>query len=707
MKNFSKTLLSSLLTASLTLNVMPTASADETTAPSDTTPKPDTPGQLTEILPENVSFQYISTVYNGKEQKPAVTVKSGETVLAENTDFVVTYPSDCTNAGKKTITIKGAGNYSGSLSATYMIEPLDCSEKNSGVSVIVPNCFYTGMPLMPEVTVTVNGMTLGGEDFIIAFSDNVDITTDEKKAKCGITFRGNYSGSRTVGFDIAKAQQEDIGILLPVRPGERAVFDLNALLPAGASFGTPDYIRWEYPSDGIPKVAFNELSFTLRDDFSGDTAITVPVINSDSYEDYSIVIYPTAADKLIPTVSVKSPDREYNGEPITADVFASNGSYAAVDGKRIEGEWEFREEPPVLPCSKVPCVLTFTPNDPRYSRVDTVVFITISRIKMSDLKIKPQHSEISVWQPGQLVVSGIPEDYKGTFTLSCGDEKINVKEVPCDDVTQREFEVDFPMESGKYTFKAELSGDGIYLPASSQCSIIVGDYVPPEDKPSDKLTTAEELAALIASAAEESTVKAEGMRSVPSELVKSAADKRLTLEVKLNSRYTWIIDTARLPKISALDLDITTAVIPAVLLNKVGGENLCSFNAFAGGLGNAAKLRVTDEYKKDTFANLFLYSTSGELKFISCAPVGTDGGALLDIGASGKFAVMIDSETKLPGDANNDCKINVLDAIRMIELIMEEYPDYKSDIGKSDLNGDGTLDVRDVVLLVNSILEAN
>ncbi len=705
MKKFSKILLSSLATAPLLLNTLPFAAADETgAAPGASQTAPAKP---VELSGENISFQYVSTVFNGQEQKPAVTVRSGETVLAEKTDFTVTYPKDCVNAGKKTVTIEGIGKYSGKFSATYMIEPLDCSEKNSNVKISIADCYYSGMPLMPGVTITANGLTLESGDYILAFSDNVNATS-EKKAKCEITFRGNFSGSRIEEFDIAKTASKDFGIQVMVHNGDRIVYDLTPLKPEGAIFGTVKYYIWDYVEEHQPKIAFNELSFTVPDNLTGSTAIVIPVKNAPNREDYNIVFYPSVTDKVIPTVTLRSSDREYNGEPISADVFTSNGSYAMADGKRIEGTWEFWTEPPLLPCDKKPCIITFTPNDPQYDAVDTLTFITVSRSKASEFMLKPHRTEISVWQSGQLVISGIPEDYKGTVTLRCSsdDKELKIKEVFCDDITQREFEIDFPFKGGKFTFTAELSGDGLYLPASSQCSITVGDQVPPEEKPSDKITTADELKALIASAAEGGTVKAEGMRSVPADIIKAAFDKHLTLQVKLNDNYTWIVDTTKLSSQGELDLDISTAVIPAVLLDKVGGENLFSFNVFAKDLGNAAKLQVSSERKNNGFANLFLYNTSGELKFVSCAPVRPDGTAELDIKDSGKYAVMIDSETKLAGDMDNNCAISMSDIASMLNQYLRMSPGTKAEgkYLKYDVNGDGIVTLADVANLLTKYL---
>ncbi len=703
MKKIPTILFSALTTTQLIFNSPLSAAAYETGAPSGAVQdaaQRENLAQSVLILSENITFQYVSTVYNGQEQKPKITVMSGNSMLKENTDFTVRYPADCVNSGKKTVTVEGIGNYKGHYSATYMIEPVDCSANNSSVNIEIADCFYSGMPLMPDVTVTVNGTTLGSGDYSLEYRDNVNIT-GENKAKCVITFRGNFSGSQTVEFDIAKTPSKDFDLQLMVHNGERVVYDLTPLKAAGASFGQIKYYMWDYVAEHQPKIAFNELIFTVPEKLNGGTAIVIPVINAPNREDYNIVIYPTTTNKIIPTAVIKSADCEYNGEPISADVFSSNGSYAMAEGKMIDGTWEFWTEPPALPCDKQPCVVTFTPSDPKYSPIDTAVYITISRAKAKDFAVKANRTELSLWQPGQLIISGIPEDYKGTVTLSC-DGRCDITEVFSTETTQREYSVDFPLKSGKHTFTANLSGDGHYMPASSQCSITVGDYDPPEEKPSDKITTAEELTTLIDSAAEGSTVKAEGMRTVSADLVKAASDKRLTLEVKLNENYTWIVDTTKLSGQGELDLDITSAVIPAILLNKIGGENPCSFTAFAKNLGNGAKLRVSAAYKENLFANLYLYNTAGELKFVSCAPVGSDGTAELEIFTSGKYAVITDSETKLKGDINNDCKITLADVSGLLKeyVSLPSVPRAEGKYVKYDVNGDRLFNLSDVSTLL-------
>ncbi|MCR5793968.1 MAG: leucine-rich repeat protein, partial [Solobacterium sp.] len=68
-----------------------------------------------------VALDKTSYTYNGKQQFPAVTVKDGETVLTEGTDYEITYPAGMTNAGTYTVNVDLKGNYSGSGAAAYTI----------------------------------------------------------------------------------------------------------------------------------------------------------------------------------------------------------------------------------------------------------------------------------------------------------------------------------------------------------------------------------------------------------------------------------------------------------------------------------------------------------------------------------------------------------------------------------------------------------
>ncbi|MBQ6843372.1 MAG: leucine-rich repeat protein, partial [Agathobacter sp.] len=67
-----------------------------------------------------VTLSKSSYTYDGKTKKPSVTIKLGDKTLVKDTDYTVTYKNN-KNIGKATVTIKGKGNYTGTLTKTFTI----------------------------------------------------------------------------------------------------------------------------------------------------------------------------------------------------------------------------------------------------------------------------------------------------------------------------------------------------------------------------------------------------------------------------------------------------------------------------------------------------------------------------------------------------------------------------------------------------------
>ena len=80
----------------------------------------------TEAIPKasNIKLSKTAYTYNGKVQKPSVTVKDSKgKALKNGTDYTVSYPKGMKNVGKYTVKVTLKGNYSGSKSMTYNINP--------------------------------------------------------------------------------------------------------------------------------------------------------------------------------------------------------------------------------------------------------------------------------------------------------------------------------------------------------------------------------------------------------------------------------------------------------------------------------------------------------------------------------------------------------------------------------------------------------
>ena len=72
----------------------------------------------------SVSLSKTSLKYNGKAQKPSVTVKDSKgKTLKNGTDYTVKYSKGCKNVGQYTVTITFKGNYSGKKTLTFKIVP--------------------------------------------------------------------------------------------------------------------------------------------------------------------------------------------------------------------------------------------------------------------------------------------------------------------------------------------------------------------------------------------------------------------------------------------------------------------------------------------------------------------------------------------------------------------------------------------------------
>ena len=78
------------------------------------------------IAPKNISgmvasLQTTNYIYDGKEKRPKVELKDGETILTENRDYILRY-SDNVNIGTAIVTIEGIGNYEGNLTKQFEIK---------------------------------------------------------------------------------------------------------------------------------------------------------------------------------------------------------------------------------------------------------------------------------------------------------------------------------------------------------------------------------------------------------------------------------------------------------------------------------------------------------------------------------------------------------------------------------------------------------
>ncbi len=154
------------------------------------------PKNITNNEQIKLSLNPTSGSYTGSAHSPTVTVTDSEITvegnaktLAITTDYKVSKPTDMTTVGDKTITVTGAGNYTGSKNATYTIT---ASTENIAVTLSPTTFTYDGASQKPTVTVKDGNTTLTEganndytvtwpEDTISAGIKTVTVTLNEGK----------------------------------------------------------------------------------------------------------------------------------------------------------------------------------------------------------------------------------------------------------------------------------------------------------------------------------------------------------------------------------------------------------------------------------------------------------------------------------------------------------------------------------------------
>ena len=147
---------------------------------------------------EKTSFDY-----TGSNIEPATRVivnlsrsRATETLTAGN-DYTVSYSNNAA-VGVGTVTVKGKGNYTGTLSKTFTIGQVKSETLNGAVIAAIADQTYTGSEIKPGVSVKLNGRSLSSSNYDVGYLNNVNAGV----ATVYITGKGSYGGSAQTTFKI-------------------------------------------------------------------------------------------------------------------------------------------------------------------------------------------------------------------------------------------------------------------------------------------------------------------------------------------------------------------------------------------------------------------------------------------------------------------------------------------------------------------------
>ncbi len=156
----------------------------------------------------SATLETTSYTYDGIAKTPEVTVKNEENTLVLDTDYTVSYENN-TDAGTATVTITGKGNYAGTITKTFTINPSPIDDFSATLSTIIYT--YSGKVKVPDITVKHGENTLVLDtDYTVSYEDNTDAGT----ATVTITGVGNYAGTITKTFTINQRAIDDFSATL-------------------------------------------------------------------------------------------------------------------------------------------------------------------------------------------------------------------------------------------------------------------------------------------------------------------------------------------------------------------------------------------------------------------------------------------------------------------------------------------------------------
>ena len=147
----------------------------------------------------DITLSDTSLTYDGTEKKPPVTVKCNGNTLTEDQDYYLYYRNN-TNVGTASVTISGAGNFSGSETKTFRIKASDFSKCD--IQLSASSFTYDGTEKKPKITVkSGRKLLVSGTDYTVSCRNNINVGT----ASVTITGKGKYSGTITKSFSIKPA----------------------------------------------------------------------------------------------------------------------------------------------------------------------------------------------------------------------------------------------------------------------------------------------------------------------------------------------------------------------------------------------------------------------------------------------------------------------------------------------------------------------
>lgn len=193
------------------------------------------------------------------------------------------------------------------------------------------------------------------------------------------------------------------------------------------------------------------------------------------------------------------------------------------------------------------------------------------------------------------------------------------------------------------------------------------------------------------------TISMSGETTVPAEVIKAIADRRVKVEFVYDSTKSWLIDGAKITTVSAADLSLFPGSVDTSSLRGVsGGKYRISADI-------PAEIRFTflKRYAGE-FANVYKL-VDGKLVFQTCIKLAEDGTAVVPgMSAPGEYAVMVCRYSDRQGDFDNNGVLDIYDAVALLRYSVGL--ESGENLQLIDLNGDGMVNCADASMVLRWVV---
>lgn len=193
------------------------------------------------------------------------------------------------------------------------------------------------------------------------------------------------------------------------------------------------------------------------------------------------------------------------------------------------------------------------------------------------------------------------------------------------------------------------------------------------------------------------TISMNGETTVPAEVIKAIADRKIRVEFVYDSTKSWLIDGAKITTVSAADLSLFPGSVDSSSLRGVsGGKYRISADI-------PAKIRFTflKRYAGE-FANVYKL-VDGKLVFQTCVKLAEDGTAVVPgMSAPGEYAVMVCRYSDRQGDFDNNGVLDIYDAVALLRYSVGL--ESGENLQLIDLNGDGMVNCADASMVLRWVV---